>query len=237
MKPVIGITTYMGDKKGYYSVSGNYVDSVIMAGGIPVCIPVISNEEDFDRYLGLVDGIIFTGGIDVSPLSYGENPISHVNNVSSIRDDYEISLFRRAYAGSIPILGICRGNQLINVALGGSLYQDINAQVPGSLGHSPEGISVDELYHSVKIEKNSRLHDIFNEDRMFVNSFHHQAIKKLGEGLVISSMSEDGIIEGIESTKEGFLVGIQSHPECLAKRYSMFLSPFRALVSAAENSR
>jgi putative glutamine amidotransferase len=237
MKSVIGITTYMGDKKGYYSISGNYVDSVIMAGGIPICIPVICNEEDFARYLDLVDGIIFTGGNDVSPLSYGENPISQVNNVSSIRDDYEISLFRRAYAGGIPILGICRCNQLINVALGGSLYQDINAQVPGSLGHSPEGISVDELYHSIKIEKNSRLHDIFNEDRMFVNSFHHQAIKRLGDGLVISAMSEDGIIEGMESTKEGFLIGIQSHPECLTKRYSAFLSPFRALVSAAANSR
>ena len=237
MKPVIGITTYIGDKKGYYSVSGNYVDSVTMAGGIPVCIPVISNEEDFSRYLGLVDGVIFTGGNDVSPLCYGENPISHVNNVSSMRDDYEINLFKRAYAEGIPILGICRGNQLINVALGGSLYQDINSQVPESLGHSPDGISADELYHSIKIGKNSRLHDIFKEDRIFVNSFHHQAIKKLGDGLVISAMSEDGIIEGMESTKEGFLVGIQSHPECLTKRYSMFLSPFRALVSAVGNSR
>jgi putative glutamine amidotransferase len=108
--------------------------------------------------------------------------------------------------------------------------------VPGSLGHSPDGISVDELYHVIKIEKNSRLHDIFNEDRMFVNSFHHQAIKRLGDGLVISAMSEDGIIEGMESTKEGFLIGIQSHPECLTKRYSMFLSPFEALVQAAANS-
>lgn len=233
MKPIIGITTYIGDRKPYYSVSGNYVDSVVMAGGIPVCIPVISNEEDFDRYIGLVDGIIFTGGNDVSPLSYGENPISQVNNVSSIRDDYETSLFKRAYAGRIPVLGICRGNQLINVALGGSLYQDINAQVPGSLGHSPDGISVDELYHSIKIEKDSRLHNIFNDENIFVNSFHHQSIKRLGDGLVISAMSEDGIIEGIESTKAGFLIGIQSHPECLTKRYSRFLSPFEALVKAA----
>ncbi len=234
MKPVIGITTFMGEKKGYYSVSSNYTDSVSSAGGIPVCIPVISNEKDYADYMNILDGIIFTGGIDISPLSYGENPISLVNAISSVRDDYEIGLFRRAYDNNMPILGICRGNQLINIALGGSLYQDINAQIPGSFGHSPDGTSVDELYHSINIEKNSKLYNIFDTDKLYVNSFHHQAIKKLGANLVVSAMSEDGITEGMESTDREFLVGIQCHPECLTKRYPMFLKIFEALVSAAK---
>lgn len=234
MKPIIGITTFHGEKKGYYSVSSNYIDSVLAAGGIPVCIPTISNEKDCNSYMNILNGIIFTGGIDISPLSYGENPISLVNVVSSTRDDYEIELFRKAYDNNMPILGICRGNQLINVALGGSLYQDINAQLPNSLGHSPDGISVDELYHSISIIKESKLHDIFGKDKIFVNSFHHQAIKKLGNNLVLSAISEDGITEGIECTDREFLVGVQWHPECLTKRYPAFVKLFQGLVSAAK---
>ncbi|HYE80749.1 MAG TPA: gamma-glutamyl-gamma-aminobutyrate hydrolase family protein [Clostridia bacterium] len=233
MKPVIGITTFMGDKTGYYSISGNYTDSVFLAGGIPVCIPVIYNEKDYDSYMNIIDCIIFTGGADISPLYYGENPTSLLNNMSSIRDDYEIGLFKTVYENNVPILGICRGIQLINVALGGSLYQDINAQLPDTLGHSPGGTAVDELYHSINIEKKSKLYNIFNEDRINVNSFHHQAVKKLGNNLVVSAMSDDGIIEGIESTDRKFLIGIQCHPECLTKRYPMFLKLFRELVLAA----
>ncbi|KUO72611.1 MAG: glutamine amidotransferase [Clostridia bacterium BRH_c25] len=233
MKPVIGITTFIGDKKGYYSVSSNYTDSVVLAGGIPVYIPV-SSEKDYESYIKILDGIIFTGGADISPLSYGENPISLVNNMSSVRDAYEIGLFRTAYVNNMPILGICRGNQLINVALGGSLYQDINAQVPGSLGHSPSGIAVDELYHSIEIAKKSKLYDIFDKEKIYVNSFHHQAVKELGNSLILAAMSEDGVIEGIEGTDREFLVGIQCHPECLTKRYSSFLKLFEELVSAAK---
>jgi len=233
MKPVIGITTYTGEGSAYYSVNSTYIDSVFAAGGIPVQIPVIDDEKDFESYMNILDGIIFTGGIDISPLTYGENPVSKINAISSRRDAYEIRLFKKAYADNMPIMGICRGNQLVNVALGGSLYQDINAQIPGSYGHFPDMASMDELYHSVDFVKGSKLHQIFGAEKMNVNSFHHQAIKKLGDGLVISAMSEDGIVEGVEAADSRFLIGVQWHPEGLTKRCPIFLKLFESLVSAA----
>jgi putative glutamine amidotransferase len=234
MKPVIGLTMYTGQGSDYYSIRNYYTNSVFASGGIPVGIPVVDNEEDYDSYIDMLDGIIFTGGIDISPLSYGENPLNSVNIISIKRDEYELGLFRVAYDRKIPILGICRGNQLINVALGGTLYQDISTQLPNSQGHSPEGICEDELYHSINIKKESKLYDIFDKEKIHVNSFHHQSIKKLGNDLRISAFSDDGIIEGVEGTGRGFLVGVQWHPECLTKRYPMFLKLFNALVSAAE---
>lgn len=234
MKPIIGITSFFNEKSSYYSLSSNYIDSIFASKGIPVSIPVINNKEDYDYYINILDGIIFTGGIDISPLSYKENPMSSVNIISSVRDEYELGLFKKAYNSKMPILGICRGNQLINVALGGNLYQDINIQIPNSLGHSPDGMSVDELYHSVNIKKESKLLEIFNKDKIYVNSFHHQSIKKLGSNLTISAISDDGIIEGIECTNRQFLIGVQWHPECLTKKYPMFQNLFNSLVSAAK---
>lgn len=236
MKPIIGITSYLGKASSYYSLSSNYTDSVSAAGGIPVAIPVINNEEDYDYYINILDGIVFTGGIDISPLCYKENPISSINIIAAARDDYELELFRRAYDRKLPILGICRGNQLINVALGGALYQDINKQLPDSLGHYPDGLAEDELYHSVNIKKESKLLDIFGKDKILVNSFHHQAIKKLGSRLLVTAVSDDGIIEGIEGTDRDFLIGVQWHPECMSQRYPIFLKLFEKLVSAAKNN-
>ena len=234
MKPIIGVTSYIGDNRSYYAINRNYLDSVAAAGGIPVTIPIINNEEDFDYYINILDGLLLTGGIDVFPLSYGENPIHQVNIVGLKRDEYELGLFKRAYDKHIPVLGICRGHQLINVALGGNLYQDIKAQVQDSLGHSPDGLAMDELYHSVNIKENSKLYEILKDGKLIVNSFHHQSIKKLGANLTATAFSTDGIIEGIEGTDREFLLGVQWHPECLTKKYPLFLKLFEGLVSAAK---
>jgi len=235
LKPIIGITTFESEQKGFHTVNSYYINSIFDAGGIPINIPIIYDEEDYDYYLNLVDGILFTGGLDISPLSYDENPLREVNDISAIRDKYEFGLFVKAYERKLPILGICRGHQLANIALGGSLYQDIGVQIPNTLGHSPIGISKDELYHSIDIKKDSKLYSIFETERIFVNSNHHQAIKKLGNNLSISAFSEDKIIEAIEATDERFLIGVQFHPECLAKRYSQFLNLFKAFILAAKS--
>ena len=233
MKAIIGITTFTGTKKTQHSVNNTYINAVFEAGGIPVTIPIIHDEANYDNYLDILDGIIFTGGLDVSPLSYDENPLKEINDISSIRDKYELGLFKKAYERKMPILGICRGHQITNVALGGKLYQDLYTQIPNCLGHSPSGVSNNEFYHSINIEKESKLYDIFKKEKIFVNSFHHQAVKELGKDLAISALSEDGIIEAVEATDDRFLIGLQFHPENLVKDHPEFLKLFKELILAA----
>ncbi|MGG1663019.1 gamma-glutamyl-gamma-aminobutyrate hydrolase family protein [Brevibacillus sp. NRS-1366] len=233
MKPIIGVTTFLSESSKYSTVSRNYTDSIYAAGGLPVSIPIVAGETNYSEYIDMVDGILFTGGNDIAPYFYGENPVKELHSMSSIRDEYEFSLFKSAYEKNMPIFGICRGIQLINVALKGSLYQDIYSQCPGTLGHSPEQTASDEFYHSVKISRDTKLYDIFGEERIFTNSFHHQSVKGLGKNLIATAHSEDGIIEAIESTEDRFLLGVQWHPECMTKRHPMFLKLFSTFVQAS----
>jgi putative glutamine amidotransferase len=236
MKPIIGITTFneVKPKKTYNLVSNNYVASVQKAGGVPVLIPITSSREDIEAYAEILDGIIFSGGEDVSPMNYNENPLSQVTMISEERDCHELRLFEEVYKRSVPILGICRGIQLINVALGGTLYQDIPSQISGSLGHLPIETPVHNLYHTVKIEKNTKLFEIFEEETLKVNSFHHQAVRKLGQDLKVTALSKDGIIEAVEGLSERFLVAVQWHPEDLTAHHPEFLKLFNALVDSAK---
>ncbi|MFE1627599.1 gamma-glutamyl-gamma-aminobutyrate hydrolase family protein [Brevibacillus reuszeri] len=233
MRPIIGVTTFLSEQSKYSTVSRNYIDSIYAAGGLPVNIPIISNESNYEDYIDMLDGLLFTGGNDIAPYYFGENPVRELNSMSSIRDEYEFSLFKAAYEKNMPIFGICRGIQLINVAMDGSLYQDIYSQCPGTLGHSPEHTASDEFYHAVQIKVDTQLYEIFGEERIFTNSFHHQSVKQLGNNLIATAYSEDGIVEAIESTEDRFLLGVQWHPECMTKRHPMFLKLFRAFVEAS----
>ncbi|WP_232696063.1 gamma-glutamyl-gamma-aminobutyrate hydrolase family protein [Brevibacillus daliensis] len=235
MKPVIGITTFLSEKSNYSSVNANYIDSIYAAGGIPLTIPIVRGETEYEPYVTMVDGLLFTGGNDVAPYFYGEDPLKEVNSISSVRDEYEFALFRKAYEQKKAIMGICRGIQLINVALGGSLFQDINKQIPDTIGHYPKETATDELYHAIKIVENSRVHEIFGADRIYTNSFHHQSCKLLGTNLVATAFSEDGVIEAFESTEDRYLMGVQWHPECMTKRHPMFLKLFSSFVEAASS--
>jgi putative glutamine amidotransferase len=234
MKPIIGVTSYYqnGKRKPVTAISHNYIRSVHLAGGLPVIIPILNNEEDISSYVDMVDGILFTGGADISPMYYGENPIKEISTVFSNRDDQELALFKGVYEKNKPILGICRGNQLINVALGGTLYQDIFHQVDGALGHDPAESPVDELFHSVNIMEGSKLYDIFETEKLNVNSFHHQAIKDVAKNLKIVAKSSEGIIEAVECEDRKFLLGVQWHPEDLTVRYPIFLELFKSFVDA-----
>lgn len=232
-KPIIGLTTYERERRVYCVVVTDYVRSVFEAGGLPVPVPTVAGDEDRDAYLDLLDGILFTGGADIHPACYGEEPLKEVNGLAPYKDDYELGLFRKAYERRMPIFGICRGSQLINVGLGGTLYQDLNVQVPGAFGHYPGEMPEEELYHSVDVAAGSRLAGIMGAGTIHVNSFHHQAVKTLGAHLQVGAVSRDHIVESIEGEDGRFLLGVQWHPECLTRRYPEFLKLFRSFVEAA----
>lgn len=236
MKPIIGLTMSKGVINGYHAINNYYMDAVFSSGGIPINIPIVDDENDLDKYLEILDGLILIGGADIWPLLYDENPIKQTNIISVARDKCELNLFKKAYKRKLPILGICKGMQIINVALGGNLYQDIDAQVSNALGHKPIGIAKDELYHTINIKRDTKLYNIFQSEEEYVNSNHHQSIKDLGDNLIVSAISEDGIIEAIEYKDERYLIGVQFHPECLVKKHPQFLRLFKQLVSASKSN-
>lgn len=232
MKPIIGLTCnkeYLINKS-INSINYPYIKSVIEAGGIPIIIPTLEQTNDISRYLDIVDGVIFTGGGDVSGHYFNEEPIREVDEVCQDRDMTEIALFHEAYKRGKPILGICRGLQLINIALGGSIYQDIYSQVPDVLGHTCAN-NIQDGYHSIKIQKESILYEIFEKESLVVNSQHHQSIKSLGKDLRVVAEAKDGIIEAIESTNENFILGLQFHPEAMAMKNQEFLKPFKYFIN------
>ena len=238
MKARIGITSFVdkSSAKGQYaSLNMNYPRSVAMAGGLPFLLPVSPEAGDSTAFLDGIDGLLTTGGVDVSPFLYGEEPVRGLGSVGKARDDFEISIVKEAVRRGMPVFGICRGHQLINVALGGSLWQDLGSQYSGSLDHSPpDGQSMDELRHSIEILPKARRLRLASEGgKALVNSFHHQAVKKLAPGLVETARAADGVNEAFEGEGEGWLVGVQFHPEALTLRWPAFLSLFEAHVEAA----
>lgn len=222
-------------KKMYTSVSSNYVNVIKEAGGTPILLPVIEDPEVLEDYLNVIDGLLLTGGDEgINPQLYGENPVKELECICPERDEYEMYLFSRALEKELPILGICRGMQIMNVAKGGSLYQDIFSQVENSLGHLPKQMPVDVLYHKVSLAKESTLESIFGSAELMVNSFHHQAIKKVADPFRATAVSQDNIIEAMEHRLHKFAIGVQWHPEDLTERHTHFLKLFNAFVAAAK---
>ncbi len=240
MRPLIGITTFVmqNPRKPFAAVSRNYERSVQRAGGTPLLLPISTDKDVLDDYISLIDGLLITGGEkDVNPQLYGENPIKELEMIFPERDECEMYLFEKALKKNIPILGICRGMQLMNVAAGGSLYQDIFSQLPDVLGHLPLKMPVDELYHQVNLEADSLVAEIFATTRMMVNSFHHQAVKEVADSFAITARSDDNIIEAIEHRSHAFVVGIQWHPEDLTARHPQFRKLFDAFIARAQKAK
>lgn len=232
MRPIIGITSFFEDRNHskHSMINYDYVKAVKISKGLPLILPIITEKELIDQYINIIDGLIFSGGQDIMPILYGENSIDRVDNTCRNRDKFELSLFEKAYEKRVPMLGICRGMQLINVALGGTLYQDINNQIENSAIHRLQGINVNENHHRVKIIKASTLYNIISKENIEVNSIHHQSLKDIGKGLKVTAYSHDGIIEGIESLERDFLIGVQWHPERLIDKYPIFRKIFEAFV-------
>lgn len=210
-RPVIGITGNY-DKETCTLAEG-YYQSVLKAGGIPLIIPPFYETDRLGELLDRIDGIIFSGGGDPNPLLFGEQPVKELHSITPERDVQELLLARLAYDRQIPMLGICKGIQMINAALGGTLYQDIHSQMEGKrIKHSQDQ---DRRYpsHTVTLEKDSILHKLFGEDEIAVNSFHHQACKEPAPCLKVTATSTDGVIEAVESNEYKSILGVQWHPE------------------------
>ncbi len=237
MAPRIGICSFQDTKLegDYNSINRNYTRSVSAAGGLPLILPYQLTPTEAEGIVAVLDGLLLTGGVDIAPYHYGEDPVRAVKRISEVRDSTELELFKAARARKLPVFGICRGCQMINVAMGGTLYQDLPTQLPDSNAHYPEGLAMDELFHDVDLFKpTSIIGRAMGKERIKTNSFHHQAIKKLAPGLVSTAHSMDGIIEAIEGTDPSwFLMAVQFHPEGLTARYPEFVELFRLHTEAA----
>jgi putative glutamine amidotransferase len=212
-------------------VNDAYIKSVCGAGAAPLIIPVTDNREVIDSILDICGGIILTGGVDISPLAYGEEPIRGLGKQSPQRDAFEVLLFRRALERSYPIFGICRGMQLINVALGGTLYQNIEDVPDFTIQHNQKACR-HVVTHHVDIEVDSYLFDALGK-KCLVNSWHHQAIKDVALGLRVTARSRDGLIEAVESNSRDMppIVGVQWHPEELASCFPDMAKLFKNFVA------
>jgi len=236
MKPIIGITTYSAQAKNriYNKVTNYYDHSIEKAGGLPVLLPILQDLSLAADIANRLDGIIISGGDDdIDPETYGEVPFQCVCQINTMRDSWEFSLYRQFKEAGKPILGICRGCQVINVFEGGNLYQNLCDQIANCCNHNTCNKQMCELDHDIRIVKDSKLYNIFGTDVLTTNSFHNQAVKQIAPGFRACAYSEDGIIEAIESETAPFIVGVQAHPEALTEAYPHFMKLFEAFVNAA----
>ena len=234
--PVIGVTTMRRKNSAgmtLASLAEAYVDALTQAGACPVLIPNALPEAALDELLPRLDGVLFTGGGDIETTYYQEQAHPKVSGVEPDRDRLEIILLKKVVQESKPFLGICRGLQLINVGLGGSLYADIADQVPGAAKHDyyPDW-KRDHLAHPVEMDQGSYLADILGGSVVEVNSLHHQAVHQLAPGLVATASSPDGIVEAVELPDHPFGLAVQWHPEWLTTHTAM-RALFKAFSDAA----
>lgn len=241
MRPLIGITT--GEiynltsawSPQAYGQSYTYSDSVIRAGGVPVLIPITTDIDTLEQLYARLDGILFAGGNDINPGLYGEEASEHTTDVSDRRDVVETALLKWTLRDKKPMLCICRGAQLWNALLGGSLYQHIPIDVPSASDHdiSTKLENLEHLAHALKVDAKSHLATIIDSTTIYANSHHHQAIKVLGTGIKASAWAEDGIIEAIESDDDSYAIGLQSHPESLQEVESKWGLVFKSFIQSA----
>ena len=219
-KPVIGIAgsviidsggMFPGYRRSY--VNEDYVDSVVQNGGVPYIIPVITDDAVIKAQLEHVQGLILSGGHDVDPHLYGEELLPKIGETWPARDHFDMLLLKLAEEKGIPVLGVCRGAQIINVAHGGSLYQDISYRKELTYKHE-QGNTPTLPTHGMKVKKGTKLAKVLGKTDFMVNSFHHQLIKKVAPDLIESAVAPDGVPEGVEN-KTGTVIGVQWHPEML----------------------
>ena len=231
--PRIGISS--NRKDGLSCIADTYVQSVVKAGGAPVLIPVITDMEALTAIVSGLDGLLMSGGGDINPLYIGEEPIPQLQDVDTFRDEFDLILLRLATNRQLPVMGICRGHQLINVAFGGSVYQDIHSQHEATLFKHSQTMPREQASHSVRItDTSSRLFDLLKkEPDIFVNSFHHQAVKDIAPEFKETAVAPDGINEAMEHPEKE-IFSVQWHPEAMAANDDeLMLELFRHHVETA----
>lgn len=213
LPPVIGIVGYRNCDSGTYALRQTYVDSVLRAGGLPVVLPLLTDEAAVKGLLKRIDGLLLSGGGDVDPAVYGAERRSECGEADELRDQSELLFIRLARARRMPIFGICRGAQILNAAYGGTLIQDIPSQldIPGDRHCQPEPYNT--LVHDVQLTKDGLLSRVTGRSHFMTNSMHHQAIDKAGGSLVIDAVCGDGIVEAVYDSEDETVFGVQFHPE------------------------
>ncbi|MDF0645733.1 MAG: gamma-glutamyl-gamma-aminobutyrate hydrolase family protein [Nitrospira sp.] len=242
MKPLIGVTPDFnaGDRKDWggreptYFLRARYVRAVEELGGIPIVLPLATDRDARRRLLTSIHGLLLTGsGPDLPPGLYGERQRYTFDLVSQRRSTFELEMVRMAQAADLPVLGICGGMQTMNVALGGSLFQDIASQVEEALKHR-QAARATRLSHAVRVTQHSLLRRILRAATVRVNSSHHQSVRDVAPSLVASAVAPDGIVEAIESRQHHFFLGVQWHPEFLFDRHRPHRRLFEAFLRAAQ---
>ena len=246
MKPVIGITCTTRHTTPTYpwqtplaqeSQNRDYVESVTQSGGVPLLLPCALEPESIKQLLGRLDGLIVSGGGDLDPSFYRENPHEGLGTVDPFRDALDAAIIPAALEREgLPVLGICRGIQVLNVFCGGTLYQDLSMRENTALQHRQHAPR-DHASHEAEIEPDTMLAGALDAATVRVNSFHHQAVRDVAPDFVVSARAPDGVIEGIELPDHRFCVAVQWHPEHMALRHQHAQRLFRALVVAAEHAR
>jgi len=233
MKPHIGLNAdYEIGAKPYHKLYAEYTRAVQNAGGVPVILAPLEDDEEILSVLATLDGLVLTGGDDINPKAYGQEPHPSVNVTAPERQFADLRLAELAMVMEVPIFGICMGCQVINVALGGTLVQDIATQNPSAIAHGPSR-EVPKVTHAVRVAPGSRLHGIVGMEVITTDSTHHQAVAQLGKGLVVSARAEDETIEAIELAGN-WVLGVQWHPERLtdAREHRALFEAFMAASGA-----
>ncbi len=234
MLPKIGITCFNqknpNNHAPYTALSDSYITAVTRTGGLPYLLPNLTNESLLDAFVEEMDGFVFSGGIDVSPCYYGENPHRLLGETSLRYDRSQIPMMQKVIAARKPFLAICRGHQVLNVACGGSLYQDVTLY--GDVMKHVQSAERGEGSHLVHLEPDNTFSRLFGQE-VWTNSYHHQSVKELGQGLRICGRAEDGIIEAIELENYPLGLGIQWHPEVMLETEDSMLVLFEELIKTA----
>jgi putative glutamine amidotransferase len=233
-RPRIGITpdvsVSVNAKEPVTILQERYARAVEQAGGVPLILPPLPSSRTLRAMIEALDGLVVSGGnFDIHPKFYGEKPIAGLGAIKEERTEFELGMIALALARDMPLLGICGGAQAINVALGGSLYQDIDTQHPNRIEHQRSQLK-DCGGHAVAIYAGTKLRKIVGKPTLEVNTTHHQAVKTPGKKLIVNATAEDGVIEGIESAAHRFVLGVQWHPEFLVHRDAAQRKIFAALV-------
>lgn len=241
-KPIIGVTPDfnpgirkdMGGKEPTYFLRARYLQAIQETGGVPLVLPLVRGKTLHRRLLHCVDGILVTGsGWDLNPELYGERQRFKFQRMSEERAQLELGLSKLAFDHRIPILGICGGMQSMNVALGGTLIQDIPSQLKDSLQHSPPKRAT-KMAHAIRILPDSHLHRIARAQSIQVNSSHHQSVKAVPSVLRVTATSSDGVIEALEASEHPFWIGVQWHPEFLYRNFPVHKRLFSTFVQASQ---
>lgn len=240
MKPVIGILYCGFSSQNFHRqtlyVTAAYVSAVERSGGLPIIVPYISNVHDIASYIKACDGFLFCGGDDITPSLFHEELLTDQGRTDQKTDLFHLTVMRKVLHERLPVFGICRGMQVLNLALGGSIYQDLSLRSSSSLNHIQRSENRSDLCHKIFISKNSLLYNFCGES-CYVNSYHHQSVKKFGKNLLLSAIASDGVVEAVEHPDLPFVLGVQWHPECLIEESSAMQNLFQYFIDQASRSK